>query len=284
MDLSGSLSTLGFTPSLANAISGQYNNVPTNQFLPVNINPSQFAAPDFTSLFNTAYNQLAPYYSQLLAEAGGDVNRAIGYLQRDYDTGVRYTNTASQQVIQSIQDTLANNLAQQGITDTQDFNNAIDTLNKRGIALTQDPATGKLMSPQMGDTNPQNMGQAGTEAGQLANQQSLRREALNRSAQQQIASNKLTTQYQLDTAQSANQQNIENQTRNLQKTQEQLGQQRQQEALNMAGQQQSLGLQQQQVQTNANILNAQYGRYSQTPASQRIGNIPSGVGNTFSYG
>lgn len=105
------------------------------------------------------------YYNQLLRKAGDDTKIAEGFLEQDYTTGVR--NTV---------ENLSGTLKQLGLQSTQDNQTQQDSLNKRGIALTQG-GDGKL---NYGG------GQAGNELAQTKQNQDLRVEAENRSAQQGV--------------------------------------------------------------------------------------------------
>lgn len=109
------------------------------------------------------------YYNQLLQQAQGDTQIAQGFLENDYQTGVR--NTVAN---------LTGTLKQMGIQNTNEQETMQDTLNKRGIALTEQPnQSGQPLSYAT-------QGQAGYERGKLNETQSLRQEAENRSAQQTI--------------------------------------------------------------------------------------------------
>lgn len=105
------------------------------------------------------------YYNQLLQKAQGDTSIAENYLEQDYQTGVR--NTVAN---------LGGTLKQLGLQSTQENQAQQDALNKRGIALTQ------------GDNGKLNYGggQAGNELAQARQNQDLRTEAANRSAEQGV--------------------------------------------------------------------------------------------------
>lgn len=253
-------SNLGLTPDQINTLVGGVTNptASTNgQFQPVAFDPNQFTPPDLQGLMTSAWNTLAPYYSQLLTEAQGDVNRAIQNLETDYQTGVRQTTTQAQTDIQNTLDTLTGSLQQTAPGNQSDVNNLVDTLNKRGIALTQG-ANGKL--------DVAGGGQAATQMSNLTSQQALRNEALNRSAQQTIGTTQQTAGNTLTNLANTQQQNIETQTRGLQQTEEGLNTQRQQEALGMATAQQQSQEQAAQDAQNAKELSAQNGTGSSFPS------------------
>lgn len=106
------------------------------------------------------------YYNQLLQQAQGDTTIAENYLEQDYQTGTRNVIT-----------NLTGSLQQLGLKQTQDEQTQQDSLNKRGIALTQGQ-DGKLAYG--------GGGQANTEIGQTAQNYALQQEALERSSQQNI--------------------------------------------------------------------------------------------------
>ena len=114
------------------------------------------------------------YYNNLLSQAQGDTNLAISFLEKDYATGVRQTKDNLQATLENL-----------GLTFTGEHNTLEDTLNKRGIALTQGP---------QGSTQYAGGGQAGTELGNLNESQKLRQEAEQRSASQGIEKMGLTRQ------------------------------------------------------------------------------------------
>lgn len=138
--------------------------------------PSTIAAPNYPAgvfdvtspdiFIKRAMEELTPYYTQLLKEADGDVNLAKQRLEEDYKLGVRVAK-----------EDLESNLARLGITFTQEANTMRDNLNKRGIALTQ-------TTPGVaGRTTYAGGGQPQTELSQLTEDQRLRKEAEDRTAQ-----------------------------------------------------------------------------------------------------
>lgn len=135
----------------------------------------QYTAPSVSDL-STQYQQflsraandpdIVNYYSQLLQQAEGDTTVAEQQLEQDYQTGVR--NTMSN---------LQGSLQQLGATFQQQNQQQQDSLNKRGIALTQN-ADGSLSYAGGGE--------AQSEVGQTNTQQALQQEAQQRSAQQTV--------------------------------------------------------------------------------------------------
>lgn len=69
-----------------------------------------------------AMEELRPYYERILAEEGGDVTRAKARINDDYSTGVRRRTEDA-----------ATSERQFGITFPQEKENAMDTLNRRGL-------------------------------------------------------------------------------------------------------------------------------------------------------
>lgn len=202
-------------------LAGNYaSNIPTPSIPSLN-----YTAPSASDL-STQYQQfltraandpdIINYYNNLLNQAQGDTNLALNFLQQDYQTGVRQT-----------QANLAGTLAQEQVQSTQEQNNLQDTLNKRGIGLTQG-ANGKL--------DYAGGGQSATELGQLNQSQQLRQEAEQRSASQ----------------------NVENMGINLQKGVTSQGQGLQQYATNLSQQKQG---------DIANRANTYYGLYQGQQAS-----------------
>lgn len=140
---------------------------------------------DISSKFNEFLQRAAKdpdivnYYNQLLQQAGQDTQLAEQYLESDYQTGIR--NTISN---------LQGSLQQLGLTFKQENQQQQDTLNKRGIAVTQG-ADGKL---QYGG------GEAGNEISQTQQSQQLRQEAEQRTAQQNVTGLQATLQKGISSA------------------------------------------------------------------------------------
>ena len=156
-----------------NTITQQYsNNIPIPQLPSLN-----FQAPSGVDM-NAKYKEfldkaaqdpnIISYYNNLLQKAQGDANIAIGFLEEDYKTGVRQENDNLKATLQSL-----------GLTFGQESKTEADTLNKRGIAMTQDPNNPGMTQYAGG-------GQAGTELGTLNTSQKLRQEAEARSSGQKV--------------------------------------------------------------------------------------------------
>lgn len=152
--------------SIISNLTGQ-TSVPT-QNANIAFNPADYPQTSAADLLKQAYEQLKPYYAKLLADSNGDVNRAMGRLTEDYQTGTRY-----------VQEDLASSMKNLGLQFGQEDTQQQDNLNQRGIALTQG-ADGKL---QYGGG-----GEAGTEIGLQKQSQALRKEAEQRSADRATAS------------------------------------------------------------------------------------------------
>ena len=162
-----------------NSLVGTYSNaIP----LPT-ISGLNFTAPSVSDL-STKWQEfldraskdpdIVSYYNNLLGQAKGDTTLAINFLEKDYQTGVRQTS-----------DTLKATLQAFGITFGEENRGLQDTLNQRGIALT-DMGNGQLQYA--------GGGQPKTELSTLGETQKLRQEAEQRSSGQKIETMGLTRQ------------------------------------------------------------------------------------------
>lgn len=131
-----------------------------------------FDVTPFSKFYDQAYQQLAPYYKQLLDEAGGDLKVALENLEEDYRIGKRTT----------IEDFTAS-MDKLGLAFPQEQTTLQGNLNKRGFALTENPS---------GQTTYAGGGQAQTELGMLNDDQRLRREAVDRTRQRGLETAALT--------------------------------------------------------------------------------------------
>ena len=111
------------------------------------------------------------YYQNLLDQAKGDTKLAVSFIEKDYQVGTRQES-----------DILTATLEKLGLTSGQEQEQLADTLNQRGIALTED--NGKITYA--------GGGRAATELGNLNTAQRLRKEAEERSARQNIETAGLT--------------------------------------------------------------------------------------------
>lgn len=238
-DILTALSTLG--TSIFNQPTPTVN-IPALNFTPPT--GSDMSAK-FQQFLTEAANDpnLTKYYDQLLAYAKGDTDIAIQQLKTDYTTGVRQTL-----------DTLGNTLKQMGLTFTGESKNLLDTLNKRGIALTQEGRSGPLTYAGGGE--------AGTEVGQLNDSQKLRQEAEQRTAKQKIETSGLSLNKGITQANQA----LQNQAIGL-------GQQKQQDVYNRAGL--NFGAYQQ-----SQAIDAQKALYGQTSGGSGSSNPYAGLDPT----
>lgn len=159
---------------ILNAISALGAQLATN--LPTPTIPTlNYTAPNVSDL-SSQYQQfltraandpdIVNYYNQLLQQAQGDTTIAQNFLEQDYQTGVRNQIANTSAALKNL-----------GLTFTGEQNSLQDTLNKRGIALTDNGQGGNVYAGG---------GQAATELGNLNQSQQLRQEAEQRSAQQNI--------------------------------------------------------------------------------------------------
>lgn len=178
----------------------------------------QVKAPDLSAIEDKVYNQLKPYYMQLLTESNGDLKRATDILHQDYQKGVRVAGEDYSRNLGYDMGDLKNQLDSLGITFQNEQESKVDDLNKRGMAVydqdpngatnalgvklpnggSYNPASANLAnynpnSPDqsgMGAYNPMgnlnNLGRGGVELDRLAQDQALRQEALQRSQNQRI--------------------------------------------------------------------------------------------------
>ncbi len=143
---------------LLNQIMGSTSNV-----VQPNYPAGSFDATPFKQFYDQAYTQLAPYYTQLLKEAGGDLNTALTNLETDYKTGKRITA-----------EDFTNSMSQLGVTLPKEQTALQGSLNQRGMALTENP---------QGQTQYAGGGEAAREVGMLNTDQKLRQEAVQRTQQ-----------------------------------------------------------------------------------------------------
>lgn len=146
-----------------------------NSVAPTSIPALQYTAPNVSDLSSQYQGfltraakdpDIVNYYNQLLNTAQGDTNVAIGFLESDYQTGVR-------NAVQNLQGNLQN-LAQSNQVNQVSQQ---DALNKRGIALTQNANGGEGYAGG---------GEAQTEVGNTQTQYALQQEAQQRSASQSV--------------------------------------------------------------------------------------------------
>lgn len=174
-------------------------------------------APNLQDIEDKVYQQLKPYYMQLLTESNGDLKRATDILHQDYQKGVRIANEDYGRNLSNDLGDLGNQLNSLGISFTNEQNSKVDDLNKRGMASYENGPNGEVnaIRPQLpfaGSYNPAstdpnfnagvadtsglgvynplsnlgNLGRGGTEIDMLSRDQALRQEALQRSANSKI--------------------------------------------------------------------------------------------------
>lgn len=174
--------------------------------------------PDLQAIEDKVYNQLKPYYMQLLTESQGDLTRATDILKQDYAKGTRQAKQDYARETGYATNDLSDTLKGLGITFTNEQENKIDDLNKRGMGVydnnpdgslntlgvrlplegTADPTSANLNtlnpgSPDMSGMNVgnpapnnANLGRGGVELSRLQQDQALRQQAIQRSANQKI--------------------------------------------------------------------------------------------------
>lgn len=203
-------------------------NPPPSPYVSIPFSEKDFQVPDFNQLVKEAFSDpaLVAYYDRLLKENQGDVNLAKQNLSYQYTTGSRYQ-----------QEDLATSMKQLGVQFPQETESLVDTLNKRGIALTQGNG-GKL--------NVATEGRAGTEMSRLTEDQKLRQEAVQRTAQRGVEA--------LGFQKKTGEESIAKGQRDYQ---EQLQQEREQKSLQMAGIKQTQQQMQQQAEFQKKQLEAQ---------------------------
>lgn len=217
---------------LLNQIIGSPNSV-----IQPNYPAGSFDVTPFSQFYDQAFKQLAPYYKQLLDEAGGDVKVALGNLEQDYQIGKR----TKLEDFQASMDKL-------GITFPQEQTALQGSLNQRGIALTETPS-GKLQYA--------GGGQAATEVGRLNEDQRLRQEALDRTKQRGLESAAITKV--------RGEQGVQQQYRNIT---EGLRSEQEQRATQLGGQYQSADISQKQ----AGIAKAQVEAQTGVSSNNKSGN------------
>lgn len=175
-------------------------------------------APDIKALQDKVYEQLKPYYAELLKRSGNDLKRATDILHEDYAKGTRQAlEDYNRQTGTSLAD-LKGSMESLGLSFLNEQESKIDNLNKRGMATYDNDPNGLLNSlgiqlPNSPDLNPasanlntldvnnpdnsgmgaarpianaSSLGRGGVELGRLQQDQALRQQALQRSANNKI--------------------------------------------------------------------------------------------------
>jgi hypothetical protein len=226
--------------------------------IPATLTPSVPITNDYVK---QSFQELIPYYTKLLQENGNDVSRAIGRLEEDYKTGVRYTTEdVARKTNQTVEDLKAS-LSQLGIDFPKEQEALQGDLNKRGIAVTQNPG---------GSLTYAGGGQPATELSRLNSNQSLRKEAVNRNAQRTLTDVGISGTRSLETYKQTLDRGIQDQTR----SQQQYGEQTQQEIENKAL---SMGSMKEQNAAQAALNSQQSEAYKQLMG----GGSTSGTGSSY---
>lgn len=273
MDLNNTLSTIigsaAPTPSVLNPMT------PTIAF-----DPSNFNVPDLNSYMQSAYQALAPYYTQILQQAQGDYNTAMTMLNNQKSLSDYQANAESALSNYQLNQNTQAALQTLGLQFPQETNQLLDALNKRGIATTQQQPNQATSPLDVGKG-----GESGYEMSALTSDQQLRQEAVNRSAQQQQQNSALTLQEKQQSAAQSLQSGTVAQQQSLRNTQQGAEQGIESGTLSLAGQsaQSAIAKQQlqQQAQSNANQFGGSSGGFtgSNVLASKLPSQLASGSGN-----
>lgn len=181
----------------------------------VAFNPSDFNIPNLSTYIQQAYQALAPYYNQILQQAQGDYNAAIQVLNNQYDISTYATNAQAALSNYQTNQNLTAALEQLHVQFPEETQQLLNSLNQRGIATTQagpGPAPTQL--------NVAGEGEGGYEMSNLTSDQSLRQEAVQRSAQQQQQNTALSQQTSLLSANQSLQSGTLTQQENLRNQQQ----------------------------------------------------------------
>ena len=133
---------------------------------------------DFSKLEQDAFNLLKPYYLQLAQESRGDFNRAVKTLEEDYIVGTRQATEDYLKESGRTKQDLASTMKSLGLQEAVEGEGLADSMNRRGAAVYQ-------MSPN-GQFNVMNEGLGGKEADRLRQNQALRKEAQQRTADRRL--------------------------------------------------------------------------------------------------
>lgn len=220
----------------------------------VAFNPSNFNIPNLNSYLQQAYTSLAPYYTQILNQYQGDYNAAITELNNNYDLSTYSINAQAALSNYQTNQNLTSALQQLGVQYPQETQKLLDSLNQRGMAVTQgQPGTDPTK------LNVATQGEGGYEMGSLTQDQQLRQEAVQRSAQQQQQNAALSQQTGLLGAQQSLQSGTLSQQQNLRNQQQGAEQNLESGTLSMAQNASQTAIQQQQLSQEANQDTNQFG-------------------------
>lgn len=187
--------------------------------VPINVDPSWFQIPtsaDMNQYLQAAFSDpsLIAYYTKVLEDAQGDYNRAVTRLKEDYTKGLRYSSEDIARLSQKERENLTSALETLGVTFTGERESLIDTLNKRGMLVTQ-----KEAGPGTGDLAVGTQGRGGVESARLSEDQQLRQEAVQRTADRNLTNLGIKGQRDVETARQDLTRGTEDYTRQLQQIQ-----------------------------------------------------------------
>lgn len=238
----------------------------SGQFL--NIDPTLFQLPtqgQLDTYMSQAFEKLRPYYEKLLLEAKGDFGEATRRLEYDYQTGMRQNAEDTSLSSQRQKEDLVSALNQLGITFKGETESKLDSLNKRGIALVEDPTSKGTVLPggQMTyDASGRAVysgtgGQAGSELAMLSEDQRLRKEAETRAAQRNLQDIGIKSTRRQEELGQTKQRSEFDVGRQYQTKLEDLQQQKEQQATTMAQTSENRAVQQKQLDLQRQQLEAQ---------------------------
>lgn len=184
---------------IKNALAAPQTTTSATPSQTVSINPANLQIQPISTLQKQilADPKFTAYYDQLLKQVNYDVNEAVRVMNYQYQTGTaQLAQDTALKTERTTQD-LTSALQALGLQNTKDKNALVDTLNKRGIALVQaggpQSAATKVADPGSVSYDAQGNpifsgqgGQAGTELTQLSEDQRLRKEAEQRTAQRNL--------------------------------------------------------------------------------------------------
>src|SRR3990167_2178694 len=163
-------------------------------------------APDLAKLREQAYDLVKPYYEELAKQAKGDFETAVKLMTDDYSQGVRHAKETLAFENRYGVGSLNNALGSLGIDFTNENENLLDSLNKRGMAVYQNTPEGQAnvvkpaeFAPSFDSSNytsnagvspvqTEGLGRGGVESGRLRESQSLRAEATMRAGMKPLES------------------------------------------------------------------------------------------------
>lgn len=249
-------------PAAADPSQSAYLQYLQDQMTPYNASaytvPSIGSASNPSSFLGQSYAALNPYYSALSTQNTNMTNTQIQQYQQDYQLGTQYLNQdVANGQLYATQD-FQSAMSQLGITDAAEQRQLKDTLNQRGIAVTQTAPTGtnpQTSTNPTGNANPSMQyaggGESQYELGQMNQGEALKQQATQRNydrtnTQLGIYQQRTGTQLGL-----TEQRGISQATQSNQLYGENLNLQEQGQAEGMASNLQSQALQQQQMNLQA---------------------------------